>query len=151
MMKVLGVGHGYKYFCLKCINEENMSLIKISEIEQNLHENMTWQRALDFYLQENAFLKTRLSQVLDNNTDRDFVALAEHFQNSFIHNDECIKDLQKDIIKTQRHLKDSAAGGRYDEKKIRQEHRKLQNEMGYFEKNFSALKNEFNRYLNSFL
>lgn len=128
-----------------------MSRIRIPGIDQYLHENMTWQRALDFYLQENSFLKTRLSQVLDINTDKEFIAQAEHFQNSFIHNDECIKDMQTDIISLQRLLKDASKGLKYDEQKITANHRKLHNEMGYFEKNFAGLKNEFNQYLGSLL
>ena len=128
-----------------------MSRIKVSEADQYIHENLTWERALDFYLQENAFLKTRLSHVLDSNADMDFVALAEHFQNSFIHNDECIKDLQSDILMMQRILKNLDTSQHMDEKKIIQKHKKLQNEMGYFEKNFAALKNEFNQYLGSLL
>ena len=128
-----------------------MSRIRISGMDQYLHENMTWQRALDFYLQENSFLKTRLSQVLDTNTDKEFVAQAEHFQNSFVHNDECIKDMQADIIELQHILKNSANVLVTDEKKITQKHKKLHNEMGYFEKNFAGLKNEFNQYLGSLL
>ena len=128
-----------------------MSRIRIPGIDQYLHENLTWQRALDFYLQENSYLKTRLSQVLDINTDREFIAQAEHFQNSFIHNDECIKDMQTDIIDLQRMLKDADKGLKYDELKIKAKHKKLHNEMGYFEKNFAGLKNEFNQYLGSLL
>ena len=74
---------------------------KISGVDQFLHENLTWERALDFYLQENSYLKTRLSHVLDNNSDSDFITLAEHFQSSFIQNDENMKELKQDIIALQ--------------------------------------------------
>ncbi|CAN5901248.1 hypothetical protein BH11BAC4_BH11BAC4_21240 [soil metagenome] len=126
-----------------------MSRMKNSGVDQYLHENMTWQRALDFYLQENAYLKTRLSQVLDNITDSDFINKAEHYQNSFIHNDECIKDLQADVLLSQRIMNESLAGKNVDENKMIQKHRKLHNEIGYFEKNFTMLKNEFNQYVGS--
>lgn len=128
-----------------------MSRIKISGIDQYLHENLTWQRTLDFYLQENAFLKTRLSQVLDSITDKEFLALAEHFQNSFIHNDECMKDLQADIKSLQGQLKVSQSDENREDIKLAQQFKKLRNEMGYYEKNFGSLKNEFNQYLSSFL
>ncbi len=128
-----------------------MSRIKISGVDQFLHENQTWDRALDFYLQENSYLKTRLSQVVDNNTDKEFVDLAEHFHNSFIHNDECIKDLQKDIMTLQQLLKNAVAGTQVDEKKITGQQNKLRNEMGFFEKDFAQLKNKFNQYLVSFV
>lgn len=128
-----------------------MKSVKISGVDQFLHENQTWTRALDFYLQENSYLKTRLAQVLDNNTDKEFIDLAERFQNSFIHNDECIKDMQKDIFAMQRSLKNMTDGIPVDEKKIMQQQNKLRNEMGYFERDYAALKNKFNQYLVSFL
>ena len=128
-----------------------MSRTKNSGVDQYLHENMTWQRALDFCLQENAYLKTRLSQVLDNITDSDFIAKAENYQNIFIHNDECIKDLKLDLSISQRMMKDSLAGKNVNENKMIQDHKKLHNEIGYFEKNFSLLKNEFNQYIGSML
>lgn len=128
-----------------------MNRIKNAGVDQYLHENMTWQRTLDFYLQENSFLKTRLSQVLDDSTGDDLVAKAEHFQNSFINNDECIKDLQSDIILVQRSIKESLNGEHTDETKMIQKHKKLYNEMGNFEKNFAVLKNEFNQFLGSII
>ncbi len=124
-----------------------MSRIKISGVDQFLHENLTWDRALDFYLQENAFLKTRLSQVVDKNMGKDFVVLAERFNNSFIHNDECIKDLQNDIHTLQKTLKLTINGSTVDENKMIRQQNKLRNEMGFFEKDFAKLKNEFNQYL----
>lgn len=128
-----------------------MNRVKISGVDQFLHENQTWDRALDFFLQENSYLKTRLSQVLDNNTDADFVDLAEHFNNSFIHNDECIKDLQKDILASQKLLKSFMSGTEKDEKKMIKQQNKLRNEMGNFEKNYAQVRNKFNQYLISLL
>lgn len=127
-----------------------MNSVKISGVDQLLNEVQAWNRTLDFYLQENSNLKTRLSQVLDNNTDKQFIDLAEHFQNSFIHNDECIKDMQKDLSAMQNVLKNIAAGASADEKKITQQQNKLRNEMGYFEKNFAELQNKFNQDIISF-
>ena len=60
-----------------------LSNANIAGADQFLHEIQGWERALDYYLQENAFLKMRLSQVLDYNTDNNFTPLAEHFQTSF--------------------------------------------------------------------
>ena len=41
-----------------------------NKTEQFLHENITWKRLLDFFIQENSFLKTRLSEVVDRETDQ---------------------------------------------------------------------------------
>jgi len=124
-----------------------MKSVKISGVDQFLNEIQEWNRTLDFYLQENSYLKTRLSEILDNNTDKEFIDLAEHFQNSFIHNDECIKDMQGDLSAMQKAIKINVAGGITDEKKIPQQQNKLRNEMGYFERNFAELKSKFNQYL----
>ena len=128
-----------------------MSATKNTGVNHYLQENLAWERALDFYLQENAFLKTRLSEVLDNTMDNNFIAKAEYFQNGFIHNDDCLKDLKTDVIYLQRSLKDFIAGKYLDEKKLTLKYNKLNNEMGHFDKQFLALKAEFNQYLLSFI
>jgi len=128
-----------------------MKSINISGWEQFLHENQTWRRALDFYLQENSYMKTRLSQVVDNNTDKEFVDLAEHFNTAFIHNDECIKDLRNDVIDMERQLKSVITGQPVEKDKIKLKQSKLRNEMGHFEKVFELQRDKFNQYLVSLL
>ncbi len=123
-----------------------MNKIKIPGYDTYLQENIMWERTLDFYLQQNAFLKTKLSQAVDGTINRETVAQAEHFQNSFILADDNIKDLRVDIESLQRTLKDGVAGS-MDEKKLAERHRILSNEMNNFEKKFAVLKNEFVVYM----
>lgn len=120
----------------------------ISKLDQYMHEYRTWQRMLEFFKQENAFLKTRLSEVVDRNTDKDFLALAEHFQNQFIIKDDFIGELKHDINEIEA-LTKGPAGNYKNTPDIRVEtkHIKLRNEMEYLEKSFTQLKNEFNNYL----
>ena len=125
-----------------------MSAIKISKPDQFLHENKTWGRTLDFFKQENSFLKTRLSEVLDHSTDRNFLALAEQFQNKFILKDEYIDELRHDINMQELNLKDTTENA---ESKLTKRQEKLRNEIEYFEKDFNQLKNEFNKYLSTTL
>ena len=54
------------------------------------HESDTWKRHLQFIQQENNYLKTRLSQVLQQDTDEDFLERAEFFQNKFIAEDDTV-------------------------------------------------------------
>ncbi len=126
-----------------------MPAINHSIVDQFLHENLTWERELDFYRQENAFLKTRLSKVLDNNMDKNFLATAEQFQSNFLLKDEYMKDLREDIEILQKKLLNYLEGALSDDKKLLQQQQKLHNEMDYFERNFAMLKNEFNQYLGS--
>jgi len=124
-----------------------MAPVKISKPDQYHHENKTWSRLLEFFKQENIFLKTRLSEVVDHSADKDFLALAEQFQNKFIVKDEIIDELRHDINLQSVDLinrKDSLV-----DNKIIKRQEKLRNEMEYFEKDFIQLKNEFNKYLSS--
>lgn len=129
-----------------------MAAVKISKPEQFHHENLTWERSLDFFKQENSYLKTRLSEVVDQLSDNEFLALAEHFQNQFIIKDEFIQELQHDIhvqedLLREGFIKKSAS---LDPKTIKKQE-KLRNEIEYLEKDFARLRNEFNKYLSTVL
>ena len=126
-----------------------MSPVKISKTEQFHHENKTWIRLLEFFKQENYFMKNRLSEVLDHSVDKGFLALAEQFQNKFILKDEYIDELRHDINNQDQILTDSY--GTLIDNKLTKTQEKLRNEMEYFEKEFCMLKNEFNTYLSSVL
>jgi hypothetical protein len=119
-----------------------------SKLEQFHHENLTWGRSLDFFKQENAYLKNRLSQVVDKNTDREFLAQAEHFQNQFIIKDEFVDQLKHDVNEQERTLRIRymATGNSVDDKIIERQ-QKLREQMHYLEKDFTQLRNEFNNYL----
>jgi hypothetical protein len=140
----------YDYY--KCrIDSKYMSNLKISGTDQFLHETQTWERALDFYKQENAFLKTRLSEVVDNNSDKIFLALAEHFNNRFLFMDEYIREFRKDIRMQQGMIKQSLSGNHLQDNVMNNLQVKLRGEMDRFEKDVYVLKIEFNKKLVSYL
>lgn len=128
-----------------------MGKIKISGVDQFLHEILTWERALDFYKQENSFLKTRLSQVVDKNTDKAFIALAEYFNNRFISSDEYISDIIQDI----RFQKNAIDAHLKNKLKVDQKmdvlQTKLRSEMERLETKINLLNSEFNKQLVSYL
>lgn len=126
-----------------------MSPVKMLITDQFHHENHTWTRLLEFFKQENYFMKNRLSEVLDHNVDKNFLALAEQFQNKFILKDEYIDELRHDINIHDQLLNNHPAGA-IDNKLVKTQG-KLRNEMEYFEKDFNNLRSEFNKYLSSVL
>jgi hypothetical protein len=126
-----------------------MSPVKFSNSVQFHHENMTWGRVLEYIKQENSILKNRLSEVLDTSTDRNFLALAEQYQNKFILKDEYIDELRHDINQQDKALSENS-GGPLDNKLLKR-HEKLRNEMEFFETDFHKLKNDFNKYLSTVL
>lgn len=127
-----------------------MSTIIISQPEQYLHETLTWERALEYYKQENAFLKTRLSQVLDANNGEGFVEAAEHFNNRFVFTDELIGSLLQDTRQQKDMLQKSAKGDHSSDRLVQKYQLKLRAEMKKFELDMPGLKNEFNQAMLSF-
>ncbi len=126
-----------------------MSDIVISKPGQFSYENRSWIRLLEFFKQENNMLKNRLAEVVDQKADRDFLALAEQFQNKFIVKDEFIDELRHDINKQLDEI--VVTSDRLTDEKLNKNQQKLRNEMVYFEKEFTALRNEFNKYLSDYL
>jgi len=126
-----------------------MSDIAISKPGQFSYENRSWIRLLEFFKQENNMLKNRLAEVVDQKADRDFLALAEQFQNKFIVKDEFIDELRHDINKQLDEI--VVTPDRLTDQKLVKNQQKLRNEMVYFEKEFTALRDEFNKYLSDYL
>ena len=126
-----------------------MSDIVISKPGQFNYENRSWIRLLEFFKQENTMLKNRLAEVVDQKADRDFLALAEQFQNKFIVKDEFIDELRHDINKQLDEI--VVNPDRLTDQKLLKNQQKLRNEMVYFEKKFTSLRNEFNKYLSDYL
>lgn len=120
----------------------------VGKFEQYHHENKTWERSLDFYKQENSYLKTRLAEVVDRITDHNSLALAEHFQNQYIVKDEFIQELLHDVHAQQELMKAGYLNKMEEpETRIIKKQEKLRNEIEYLEKDFARLRNEFNKYL----
>ena len=128
---------------------KDMATVEILKPGQFVHENKTWLRLLEFFKQENTVLKNRLAEVLDHKNNKEFLALAEHFQNLFIIKDEFIDDLRHDVTGQVQALSNKERMT-LDQKIIKKQE-KLRNELEYLEKDFSKLKNDFNRYLSTHL
>ncbi len=119
----------------------------LNKTEQFLHENITWKRLLDFFMQENSYLKTRLSKVVDRENDNLLIDKAEYFQNEFILKDEYIQDIEDDIEEQKINLDIAFKKKEQPDNRTSKMQEKLRNEMSYLEKEFSILKNQFNEYL----
>lgn len=121
-------------------------------LEQYHHENMTWLRSIDFFRQENSFLKNRLAEVVDGTTDRDFLAQAEHFQNQFIIKDEFLDELRHDVQEQERDLTHRFRHQNFSpDSAMRDRQQQLRGQIHYLEKEFNSLRYEFNNYLSSTL
>jgi hypothetical protein len=115
-------------------------------LSQYRYECDTWKRYLQFIQQENNYLKTRLSQVLQHDTDIDFLERAEIFQNKFLSEDETVHLLRQDV-----HDIENLLQGKNDDKpvtpELQKKFRKLSRDMETVERQFHKLKYDFNAFL----
>lgn len=121
------------------------------KIRQFKYENESSRRMLEFLMQENVMLKTRLAELLGEIfTTKDFLEIAEFYQASFIRKDEIISLMRQDIGRLDNmltqfiHKKD-------DLNSITQAREKLNRDLKNLGVVFIDMKARFNNYLETIL
>ena len=116
-------------------------------IKQLKSQSDSWKRSLQYMMEENAFLKDRLSNMLKNGIDALALEQLEHFHSRFICEDQLLSLLRDDVSDLDMLLMKEA----YQEEKLLEETlTKLKNitgNMQIVEIGFSKLASEFNSYL----
>ena len=102
---------------------------------------MSWLRLIEFYRQENALLKYRLSELVDDSEDKKFLQLAEHYQNEFLLKDETLKKLLKNV----RQYLDWLEDGNENASAILNNHHIFRNEILRLEESFISVSAKFNQ------
>ena len=119
-----------------------------SKWTQYIFETSSWIRLIDFLHQENAFLKTRLSEVMDDITNNQNLALAEHFQNQFLVKDDVYDHIKNDL---QRHVDKWYLQTSSDESNavelLKKIHVRLKEQIDYIEREHTVLRKDYNTYL----
>ena len=123
-----------------------------TKIKQFRHESDTWKRNLEFIMEENAYLKNRLAEVLKTvSPDEDILSAAEQYQNNFVREDETIHILRGDIADFDKLLvKEIYQDGQVIGEMMRKQ-KKLAVEMKNTVGEFNKLKFDFNNYLGEVL
>jgi hypothetical protein len=121
-----------------------------STLNQFQFEVHTWIRLIEFLIQENTYLKNRLSEVIDQIKDRENLALAEHFQNQFIIKDDVydhiIHDLKKQSYKWKEIKSINSKEIKDDLNKIQ---KNLKDQLEFIERDHAVLTKDYNTYLAS--
>lgn len=121
-----------------------------SKYRQYLFENGSWIRLIEYLMQENTFMKNRLSEVIDQIHDRESLAMAEHFQNQFIVKDDLFDHILFDLQKENEKWKSSRSiESDIIFNKLITIHKLLKDQLEFIEKDFSFIKRDYNTYLNS--
>jgi hypothetical protein len=116
-------------------------------IEQLISEAKSWEQHLYMFKQENIYFKTKLSEVVDPSTDKNFLALAEQFQNQFILKDEFMDELIHDVREQQLKLVNLIKTNTPLSDNLIKKQKRLRHELEYLDKDFKRIKNEFISYL----
>ena len=120
---------------------------------QYKHENDTWLRTLDYFQQENIYLKNRLAQIAKTNINGNFLNDLEVFQTRFVDKDTVIAILRYDIALQNDLIEsfDPISDDTYKGSRIMLNQNKLRDDMQQMEKEFNRLKFDFNNYLSEAL
>jgi len=115
-------------------------------------KHLDYLNRLEFYTEEIAILKERLSEVTSKNTDKEVLKQVEHFQNQFIIQRNNIDELKHIIKIHENELQMEVAKNptAVDHRKVIVDD-KTQDFMRYFEKNFNELRKEFNLFLRDWM
>lgn len=111
---------------------------------QLLQEQEAWKRSLEFYKQENALLKYRLSEMVDKSEGDNFLQTAEYFQNEFLLKDEWLQRLSHSLQSIQEIMSVEKEINQTKNKatKLQEE---LRHQIGKFEHDFIRLSDDFNQ------
>lgn len=119
-----------------------------SAIKQVQHESDAWKRKLEFLLQENAYLKNRLAELLnERKIDRNIVETAELYLNRFVRKDEIIFLFRYDIAEFDEMLKNENYDDKVLVKAIEHKNKMMSKELQKLDTTFKNLKIQFNNFL----
>jgi hypothetical protein len=119
----------------------------INNLQQLQHENDTWKQLLEFFQEENVYLKNKLSNILRLEIDNSFLERAEYFQNEFLSEDQKIAILRSDVNEQNKLLVRELFEDGAVIKEVIYQQTKLRKDIEIAEKTFNKLKMEFESYL----
>lgn len=120
--------------------------MKSSNKKQFEHEYNAWVRKIEYFTQENALLKYRLSEMVDDNEGKKFLQMAEYFQNELLLKDDMLTKLIKELKGFQNLLSGFQSDKKTSDKLITN-HDRLRKNILQFENKFLAFSNDFNEKL----
>lgn len=121
-----------------------MPLFKLKQIQE---ESDSWKRYLAFVVEENIYLKDRLSQAVKNSLERTALEDMENFFNRSLHQDEVLALIRHDVAEFDKLLMREKYEDGVIVKKVNNELNKNRANIRKFSEAFDNFKSEFNNYL----
>jgi len=117
---------------------------------QFIFENSSWIRLIEYLHQENTHMKNRLSEIIDQITNKESLGLAEQYQNKFLTKDD-LYDHMLHVLTGQaikwKELKSKPSSAIGTE--IKRTHKKIREQMEFIEHDHALIKQDYNTYLSS--
>jgi len=101
-------------------------------------------RSLDFIQEEQAFVKRKLSSLLENLVLNDFIIWAEDLQHQILNREAALRLLQNDILLLKKGVKASKLANNIMEAKLLTEYKKYKLQVVYLENEFITWKSNVN-------
>jgi hypothetical protein len=101
-------------------------------------------RSLDFIQEEQAFVKRKLSTLLENLVLNDFIIWAEDLQHQILNREAALRLLQNDILLLKKGVKASKLANNIMEAKLVTEYKKYKLQVVYLENEFIIWKSNVN-------
>ena len=121
-----------------------------SKYRQYLFENGSWIRLIEYLIQENTFMKNRLSEVIDQIHDRESLAMAEHFQNQFIVKDDLFDHILFDLHKENEKWRSfKSMESEINLTDLISVHKHFKDQLDFIENDHTIIKRDYKTYLNS--
>lgn len=121
-----------------------------SSTQQYIFENSSWIRLIEYLHQENTHMKNRLSEIIDQITNKESLGLAEQYQNRFLTKDD-LYDHMLHVLSGQaikwKELKSKP--GSTISIEIKKTHKKIREQMEFIEHDHALIKQDYNTYLSS--
>ena len=101
-------------------------------------------RSLDFIQEEQAFVKRKLSSLLENFVINDFIIWAEELQLQILNRDAAVRLLKLDVLQLKKGVKASKSANNIVEAKLVTEYKKYKLQVVYLENEFITWKSNVN-------
>ncbi len=122
-------------------------------VNQFRRENETWQRTLEFLIDEDIILKGRISDILKNmnQTDEGILKRMEHFHNRLLKENDSVRLLRTEVADMEKHLNQNYFVEADSLNNMKNHQRDLRKDLETAESEFQKLKSEFNSYIDKIL
>ena len=101
-------------------------------------------RSLDFIQEEQAFVKRKLSSLLENFVMNDFIIWAEELQLQILNREAAVRLLKLDVLQLKKGVKVSKSANNIVEAKLVTEYKKYKLQVVYLENEFITWKSTVN-------